>query len=114
MTKESAISASIVRWLNAQPLTWATAVTAGPYTRRGLPDIFAIVDGQALMIEVKQPGAAVTPMQMATIALLQIAGAVAVVARSLEDAQLAHEQSRLHGLLSASECNRAHFDEALH
>lgn len=113
MPRERTTSAAIVRWLNEQPLTWATAITAGPYTRRGLPDIFAIVDGQALMIEVKQPGGAVTPMQAATIAKMQIAGAVAVVARSLEDAQLAHEQSRLRGLLSASECDRAHFDEAL-
>ena len=92
MPRESTRSAAIVRWLNAQPLTWACTITAGTYTRRGLPDILAIVDGEALAIEVKQPGAHLTPMQAATLDAIRDAGAFAVVARSLDDAKHVHRE----------------------
>ena len=92
MTRERTISASIVRWLNEQPSTWATAITAGAYTRRGLPDIFAIVKGQALVIEVKQPKAKLTPIQRSILVDIACAEAWAIVAHSLADAQHVHAQ----------------------
>ena len=95
MTRERTISATIVRWLNAQPRTWACTITAGTFTRRGLPDILATVDGWSLAIEVKQPRAHLTPLQADTLNTIEDAGALAIVARSLEDVQRVHNQIRI-------------------
>lgn len=88
--RESRISRQVVRWLNEQPDTWATAVTITGYARRGIPDILACVGGQFLAIEVKQPGKRPTPIQQHELEKLEAAGAVVCVAHSLADAQVAY------------------------
>lgn len=84
---EAALQRRIVKALLAEGC-WAGKVYASIYGQTGWPDILAIVPphGRVLAIEVKLPGGKVTPLQEHTMAAMAAAGAVAGVARSIEEA----------------------------
>lgn len=52
----------------------------------GDPDVYGCANGRAFAIEVKRPGENPTPLQQQRLAEWQAAGALAGVARSVEDA----------------------------
>lgn len=60
--------------------------------RAGLPDIIAIHRGRGLVIETKAPSGRLRPLQRHVLAQAQKAGAIAVVARTLDDVKAALDQ----------------------
>ncbi len=48
----------------------------GPYQRPGLPDILVVANGRAVFLELKRPGNRPTELQEATMAELELAGAL--------------------------------------
>lgn len=86
--REAALSAAIIRWLNAQPGTLAVKEHVTVYSQAGEPDIRGVVSGRAFFIEVKLPGkeATLRPAQAHRLALWERAGAVVGVATSVEQA----------------------------
>ena len=55
------------------------------FGRKGAPDIFAVVNGLAIGIEVKRPGKGLSEDQQAFCEEFRRAGGVYITARSLED-----------------------------
>lgn len=64
---------------------WHIKTHGNMFSKAGTPDILACVNGRFVAIEVKQPGARVSPLQMAHIKLINQAGGVAFVAYSVEE-----------------------------
>ncbi len=88
---EKVISNNIIKWIKALPNAHARKVHGGPYGTIGEPDIDACIQGRTVKIEVKRPGKGytLTPHQEAAIGRWNDAGAVAFVATSIDDVQLA-------------------------
>lgn len=61
-------------------------IHGGAFQTAGLPDILAIKNGQASLIEVKQPGGKPTKLQAAMLQKLQRFGCGAGVATNLDEA----------------------------
>lgn len=55
------------------------------YSRAGVPDIIACVNGKFIAIEVKRPRGVVSELQKANIELIKRAGGVAFIAYSVEE-----------------------------
>ncbi|MFD1141845.1 VRR-NUC domain-containing protein [Larkinella insperata] len=53
--------------------------------RKGLPDIFGVVEGLAVFIEIKMPGDRLSADQVQTITELRAAGAWVLIASNYED-----------------------------
>jgi Holliday junction resolvase len=53
--------------------------------KRGVPDVFAFLNGNSYAIEVKNRNGIVSKIQLANIELLKKQGVTAFVARSVED-----------------------------
>ena len=67
-----------------------------PFKRKGIPDINGILPwGQALYIEVKAPGKYPSKEQKEFIARAKDSGAVAFVARSIEDVYKAFKEANI-------------------
>lgn len=80
---EKAIVAAILRYLKGLPGCHARKVWGG--YAPGEPDILACYQGRMLQIECKAPGNGPTPIQEKAMRQWREAGAVAGVARSVED-----------------------------
>ena len=67
--KESYYQAKIIKWLReAYPQAFVWKAQQGPYSRQGIPDICAIIDGHFFGFEVKRPeGGELSPVQAQTI-----------------------------------------------
>ena len=63
--KESYYQAKIIKWLReAYPQAFVWKAQQGPYSRQGIPDICAIIDGHFFGFEVKRPeGGELSPFQ---------------------------------------------------
>jgi len=97
--KEKYIEYQILGWLNAVGIfAWKVNVKGhynekkgiwqksnNIYDFKGQPDITGVIDGKAIFIEVKRPDEDVRPEQEWFQQRLKEAGAIAIVARSLED-----------------------------
>ena len=57
---------------------------ASAFTRSGVPDILACINGRYVAIEVKQENGRVTPLQDAHQRQIRAAGGVAIIAYSFE------------------------------
>lgn len=57
------------------------------FSKSGVPDIIACVNGRFVAIEVKKPDGRVSELQKANIKLIKQSGGVAFVAYSLEEAK---------------------------
>lgn len=98
--KESDIQAVILDYLASLPGAkfWTNKTTGtydpkfggfrklnGRHNARGSPDILGTIDGKFIGIEVKKPSGIVSPEQQDFINALNRVGAIAFVARSLDD-----------------------------
>ena len=79
--KESFYQAKIVRWLKeTYPGAFIWKAAAGPYSRGGIPDICAIIDGHFFGFEVKRPKVGrLSKIQERTIMEINAAGGTAAV-----------------------------------
>ena len=79
--KESYYQAKIIKWLReAYPQAFVWKAQQGPYSRQGIPDICAIIDGHFFGFEVKRPeGGELSPVQAQTIKQINAAGGTALV-----------------------------------
>lgn len=79
--KESFYQTKIIKWLQKQyPDAFVWKAQAGPYSRQGIPDICAIIDGHFFGFEVKRPGIGrPSEIQKVTIQQINRAGGTAAV-----------------------------------
>lgn len=66
---------------------WFTKLHGGAYQRVGLPDLLIIACGRAVFLEVKAPGGQLTEIQSWHLKRLTMAGAIACVVRSADEAE---------------------------
>ena len=98
LTPEARLKKKVLAYLKSlEPRVWHTVLSAGPYSRRGLPDIvgcvsvpyrvgkFKIAEGSFFAIELKSPTGKPTHLQLYTLARIQEAGAAVLVAKSIEE-----------------------------
>lgn len=89
MTKkaESRLQLRIRHALEGQfPGSWWMKVHGGPFQPAGVPDLFGVVGGRAVFVEVKLPTGRVSRIQWATMKRLGDAGAIVAVATSVDEA----------------------------
>ncbi len=84
---EASVVRAIRRWLDEQPDLAYEVRHGSAFGRSGQPDISGCINGRRFEIEVKRPGAKLTLLQWSRLQQWQAAGAVAAVARSLDDAK---------------------------
>ena len=81
---EKQIQTSILKYLNSLPGCMAVA-RLGAAHNKGQADIYGSLNGQHFEIEVKQPGAVASKLQVKMLEKWNKAGAVAFVAHSVDD-----------------------------
>lgn len=88
LPKESYYQNKIIKGIReAYPNAFVWKATAGAYSRQGIPDVCAVIDGRYYGFEVKRPYIGVlSQIQEATIKKIQSAGGVAGVVCFPEDA----------------------------
>lgn len=88
--KESWYQAKIIKWLkDTYPGAFVWKAAAGPYSRGGIPDICAIIDGRFFGFEVKRPGIGkLTKLQEQTIKQINAAGGIAAEVSFPDDAKM--------------------------
>src|SRR5579885_2899207 len=84
--RESALVAEIVRALRALPGVVVRKRHGSAWGVAGDPDLYGSAGGRHFEVEVKRPGEKTTPLQRARLAERGASGALAGVARSLEEA----------------------------
>lgn len=79
--KETYYQTRIIKWLKTEyPRAFVWKAQAGPYSRQGIPDICAVIDGHFFGFEVKRPeGGRLSPVQAQTIKQINAAGGTALV-----------------------------------
>ncbi len=83
--REATIQKAILRWLRTRPQSFTVKLAAGPYSVPGLPDVLHLEGGSAYFFEVKAPGGRATPLQVATLEQLALAGAVVAIVRDVAE-----------------------------
>ena len=83
---EHRMNAKVVRALRAIPGCYAIKLAGGRYLQRGTPDVLAVLNGRAFLLEGKSADGDVTPLQHAEMLRWRTAGAVSCVYRSVEEA----------------------------
>lgn len=84
--REKELAKRIDRWLERQPTCWVLNVHGSAYQRPGVPDRLISWQGHFVAIEIKRPdGPGPSPIQRHELERLRGAGALAIVARTLED-----------------------------
>lgn len=97
--KESSITASILKWIDALPHGKALKIHGSAMGGKGHPDIIACILGRLVAIEVKQPGKRPTQLQAYVLEQWRKAGAIAISATTLDDVKDAvHDLRRQHAL----------------
>ena len=78
--KESYYQKKIIEWFKKEyPAAFIWKAAAGPYSRGGIPDLCAIIDGRFYGFEVKRPTGKPSKLQIKTIKDIKAAGGVAGV-----------------------------------
>lgn len=87
--KESYYQSRIIKWLkDTYPGAFVWKAAAGPYSRGGIPDICAIIDGHFFGFEVKRPEVGrLSKIQEQTIKEINAAGGTAAVVSYPEQAE---------------------------
>jgi hypothetical protein len=89
LTPEAKLTAAVIRLLKRHKAAgvpiWWLKIAGSPMQRRGVPDLLIVLDGRAIVIEVKAPGGKATPLQTIRIEQARAAGAVACVCRTVEE-----------------------------
>lgn len=70
MAAEKTFENQIKAFLNTLPNTWYFKYWAGPYSKSGIPDIIACVNGHFVGIEVKAPNGHASELQKRNIKLI--------------------------------------------
>lgn len=83
---ESKIQTKIIKLLESIPHTYVIRPIV--CSKRGNPDIIALIDGIYVAIEVKQPNKKPTNLQLSRINKIKQAGGIAFVAHSTEEAKI--------------------------
>jgi len=81
---EKTIENSIKRYLDSIG-AWHIKTHGSLFSKAGVPDIIACVNGIFVAIEVKKTGGVVSELQKANIKLIQHAGGIAFVSYSLKE-----------------------------
>jgi hypothetical protein len=84
--KESSLVIDIIRALRSIPGVVVRKRHGSIWAVAGDPDLYGAVNGRHFEIEVKRPGGVLSPIQEARLRQWADAGALAGVARSVEDA----------------------------
>lgn len=79
MGTEKRFENEIKAFLDTLPNTWYFKHWAGPYSKVGIPDIIACVNGRFVAIEVKAPHGRASELQKRTIRLIESAKGIAHV-----------------------------------
>lgn len=82
---ESAIKKDIKRWLSSRGYYWSSLDAGTVGHRMGDPDMVACIAGKYVAIEGKTPVGRLSPRQREVRDLIQNAGGIYCVARSVED-----------------------------
>ena len=96
LPKESYYQDKILKFIQkAYPTAFAWKEAAGPYSRQGIPDVSAVIDGRYYGFEVKRPFIGVlSKIQEQTIKRIRAAGGIAEVVCFPEDVRKIVEGSR--------------------
>ena len=71
MAAEKIFENEIKKYLLSLPNTWFYKNWSGPYSKSGIPDIIACVDGHFVAIEVKGPSGHASELQKRNVRLIQ-------------------------------------------
>ncbi|MEY8001184.1 VRR-NUC domain-containing protein [Clostridium sp. Mt-5] len=71
MAAEKQFENKIKAFLDMLPNTWYFKYWAGPYSKAGIPDIIACINGKFVGIEVKAPKGRASELQKRTIRLIK-------------------------------------------
>jgi len=85
MILESSIQSKIIKWLKSDG--YFVTKLMGTSTN-GIPDVLAIKNGKTIFVEVKRPGRKAEPLQDYRMKELNMKGALAFVAHSVEETKL--------------------------
>ena len=79
MAAEKIFENQIKKFLDSLPNTWHFKYWAGPYSKSGIPDIIACVNGHFVAIEVKAPNGKPSELQKRNIRLIQESGGIGYI-----------------------------------
>ena len=90
MTPEAKLLKTIIARLkqmrtNGEPLWWLKLRMPGQ--RAGVPDLLIVCNGRAIFVEVKSERGTLTPLQEHELGKIKAAGAMSLVARSVEEVE---------------------------
>ena len=85
MILESSIQSKIIKWLKSDG--YFVTKLMGTSTN-GIPDVLAIKNGKTIFVEVKRPGRKAEPLQEYRMKELNMKGALAFVAHSVEETKI--------------------------
>ena len=96
LPKESYYQSAIINYLKERyPDAFVWKATAGPYSRGGVPDVIAVIDGKFFGFEVKRPYIGKpSKLQLDAIKKIKAAGGYAGIVCFPEDAEQIIERSR--------------------
>lgn len=96
LPKESYYQDKIIKFIRrTYPTAFVWKAAAGAYSRQGIPDVCAVIDGRYYGFEVKRPYIGVlSKIQEQTIKQIQAAGGIAAVVRFPEEVGKIVEASR--------------------
>lgn len=85
---EKFYQAEVIEYIKTIPGAFVWKATAGPYSRQGIPDVCAIIDGHFFGFEIKRPYIGViTKIQQRTLQQIREAGGTAAVISFREQAK---------------------------
>jgi len=89
LPKESYYQTAVMKWIQeAYPSAFVWKAAAGPYSRQGIPDVCAIIDGRFYGFEIKRPFIGeLSKIQEETIKAIRAAGGAAAVVSFPEQAK---------------------------
>lgn len=79
MAAEKVFENQIKKFLDSLPNTWHFKYWAGPYSKSGIPDIIACVNGRFVAIEVKAPNGKPSELQKRNIRLIRDSGGIGYI-----------------------------------
>lgn len=79
MAAEKVFENKIKKYLDSLPNCWYFKFWAGPYSKSGIPDIIALINGKFVGIEVKGPKGVASELQKRNIRLINKCGGYGVI-----------------------------------
>lgn len=79
MAAEKEFENDIKKYLDKLPRCWYFKFWAGPYSKSGIPDIIALINGKFVAIEVKAPNGRATELQKRNIRIINESGGYGII-----------------------------------